>query len=228
MTLSPLAAERLGVRIVEVGAAETPRWAPAGDPEPPAPRSRHVCVGERGASLEFVPDPAMPPEMAAERAERAERAAARPRPVLPANPADPRLDDAPRPSLLLGLGLTPWPGPGGPFGPPCPACGDRALRRHVYCLVCDRWGSDAASGAAATPDLEPEKARARPPARTRSRNEPSPDGLRAERKARRKARLQAKVDAAKARKARPQAPTGGAVKPRETPTPAPRGNRPGC
>src|SRR3954469_21110157 len=40
-TLSALAAERLDVRLVEVGQSQTPRWARSGDPDPPPPRSKN-------------------------------------------------------------------------------------------------------------------------------------------------------------------------------------------
>jgi hypothetical protein len=39
VTLTPWAAERLEVRIVEIGVKEVPRWARAGQPEPPPPRA---------------------------------------------------------------------------------------------------------------------------------------------------------------------------------------------
>jgi hypothetical protein len=50
----------------------------------------------------------------------------------------------PAPTLLVGLGLTPWPGPGVGSQPnrPCPACGSGRLEPSMYCLYCDRWGLD--------------------------------------------------------------------------------------
>jgi len=137
VTLSALAAARLSARLVEVGAAATPRWARAGDPDPPPVRPRHVCKNGRAASLEFVPDPEPPPEVALARVCDPPR---KPRDDPPLT--TPRADDRPRPSAFLGLGLTPWPGPPRkPLGA-CPACGGRPLRPHVYCLYCDRWGLD--------------------------------------------------------------------------------------
>ena len=44
VTLTPWAAELLGVRIVEVGESELPRWARADQPDPPPPRARGVFV----------------------------------------------------------------------------------------------------------------------------------------------------------------------------------------
>jgi hypothetical protein len=85
-------------------------------------------------------------------AERSEQAAAVARAVaetrthvLPCSPNDAgRPDDWPLPSLLLGVGLTPWPGPGQEHDheTTCPVCGSRRLGPHMYCLYCDRWGLD--------------------------------------------------------------------------------------
>src|SRR5262249_4790366 len=65
VTLTGLAAERLGVHLVEVGLEESPRWWPIGDPEPPAPRARNVCAKEGSARLDFVVDPGPGPEQSA-------------------------------------------------------------------------------------------------------------------------------------------------------------------
>lgn len=141
VTLSPLAAERLGVRLVEVGVNATPRWACLGDPDPPAPRVKNVCRDARGATLEFVVDTSIPAEVAAIRGERAERVA-RANPVTPETQSTLGFEDLPKPSMLIGIGLTPWPGPGSAHLPDCPACGGRALAPRMYCLFCDRWGLD--------------------------------------------------------------------------------------
>ena len=150
VTLSPLGAERMGVRLVEEGFDVTPRWAQVGDPEPHAPRSTNLCASARSATLAFVPDPAPEPGEAAARGERAAVVAARV--VLKTTGGEPearaaklpRADDLPHPSVLLGVGLTPWPGPGQEIDQDatCPACGSRRLRSHMYCLYCDRWGLD--------------------------------------------------------------------------------------
>ncbi len=133
VTLSPLAAERLCVRIVEVGPAETPRWAGSGDPDPPALRSRSVCASDRAAGLDFVVDPYSfedflsqedPPEP----------------PATSSNGS--RTPFEFRPTLLVGLGLTPWPGPAELSKPACPACSGQSFRTCMYCLYCDRWGQD--------------------------------------------------------------------------------------
>jgi hypothetical protein len=197
VSLSPLGASRLGVRLVESGVAETPRWARSGDPEPPPPRPRNVCAGERGATLEFVNDPMPRPDLAAELAERTAVAVAKAeRPAAAESPARP--DALPFPSVLLGVGLTPWPGPGQApdMSGICPACGGRKLRPHVYCLCCDRWGLDR--GSLASDPGEP--LAPTPPTRPR----PAPDPLierlqherfRAHRKARRLKRRQAQTAA---------------------------------
>lgn len=155
VSLSPLGAERLGVKLVETGREATPRWAPAGEPEPPAPRPRHVFASARAASLDFVTDPSADPVAAAERGERA--AAAERSVVLSGEQAPARAsargDDLPAPSVLLGVGLTPWPGPGQSTAPDatCPVCGSRRLGPHMYCLYCDRWGLDRLAPQASRP-----------------------------------------------------------------------------
>jgi hypothetical protein len=139
VTLSSLAAERLCVHLIEVGPAETPRWAPVADPGPPPARSKNVCQSSRSASFELEPDPDSPPDIAAERAERAsDRLKAQASQAVHGN----RGDDLPRPSAYVGLGLSPWPGPAQVSDGVCPACCGRRLRPHEYCLFCDRWGLD--------------------------------------------------------------------------------------
>jgi hypothetical protein len=200
--LSPLAAERLGVRLVEVGAAGTPRWALSGDPDPPLPRARKVCRDERAATLEFVVDTEPPPEVAAargERAERAERAALAPQAGEVEKPATRTADDFPRPSLLIGLGLTPWPGPGVAQPAGCPACGGQTLGPQMYCLFCDRWGLDrlafATSQPAAAPGTPaPPTAKPKPPRKVRW-DQGEADRQKQRRKAKRKRRKQARLEA---------------------------------
>jgi hypothetical protein len=139
IALSSLAAERLKIHLVEVGPGETPRWAHLGDPAPPCPRAKHVCQSSVAAALEFAPDNSTPPPLAAERAERARRQAA----LLEANPSTTiRAEDLPWPTHLVGQGLVPWPGPTRDHATVCPACGNRRLKPHMYCLCCDRWGMD--------------------------------------------------------------------------------------
>ncbi len=139
VTLLALAAERLHVHLVEEGGDEVPRWARAGDPPPPRPRAKHVCAAEGAAALDFVPDRLATPDVAAEQAEEADALAS----TLPDGCARAvKVDDLPWPTLLVGLGLTPWPGPDRDPCASCPACGSRRLEPHEYCLCCDRWGMD--------------------------------------------------------------------------------------
>jgi hypothetical protein len=141
ITLSPLGAERLAVRLVEVGPAGTLRWAPLGDPSPPEPRSKNVCVTDRAAYFEFVTDPTESP---ADAISRFESLPARPGTARKGAAGLARPDDLPRPTQLVGVGLTPWPGPvhNAEELATCPVCGSRKLLPQMYCLYCDRWGLD--------------------------------------------------------------------------------------
>lgn len=141
--LSPLGAERLGVRLVEVGPKAVPAWARLGDVDPLPPRGPLDAQRVRPLNLERAPDPFPGPEQAAILAERSAAQFA----------AQERLGrdergsfSPPSPSHLIGVGLTPWPGPSQTPGPDrkgiCPACGGRPLRSHMYCLCCDNWGFD--------------------------------------------------------------------------------------
>ena len=110
VTLSVAAASSLGVRLVEVGAEQVPRWARAGDREPPPPRAPGVFRGDRAAMLDLVVDGAPGVESEAERAEEASSAA--PPPPAPGARPGPVAGHYPRPTHYLGGRLTPWPGPG--------------------------------------------------------------------------------------------------------------------
>jgi len=205
VTLSALAARRLGARLVEVGAGETPRWARAGDPDPPRPRAKHVCLSERAASLEFVPDPDLSPDLAAERGEHAE-ARARANHQSPAREA--RHEESPRPTVLVGLSLTPWPGPRSPSEGVCPACGDRTLGPQMYCLYCDRWGLDRLTPGDPLPPpasvvLPPRRARAAA-ADSATAEKAQAERLRARRKSKRHARHLARLEAERQRTPKPQ------------------------
>lgn len=191
VALSALGAERLGLRLVEVGVNAALRWANPDEPEPPAPRARNVIQNGRSADLEYVPDRAPRPEADAVRSERAARVvkavAATPRPRPPARP-----EPLTPPSLIIGVGLTPWPGPeqGPDPGEACPACGSRKLRPNDYCLCCDRWGLDHLApvvplssppvGAPAVLDAldraEADRLRSRRKARRRHRSQAGPGG----------------------------------------------------
>jgi hypothetical protein len=132
VTLSVAAAARLGVRLVESGQREAPRWSRIGEPEPPAPRASGVFRDERAATLERVVDPSARPDEEVD-ARPTDAAGSRERCVL---------DGLPRPTLLVGLGMTPWPGPGDGRKASCPGCGSKRLGPTMYCLYCDRWGLD--------------------------------------------------------------------------------------
>ena len=138
VTLSVAAASKLGVRLVEVGQDEVPRWARRGDPEPPMPRASGVFRADRAAKLELVVDPSSTPEQLAERAEEALA-----RSTIPPDPRERAcVEGLPVPTMLVGLGLTPWPGPGDGRKASCPSCRSRRLKPSMYCLYCDRWGLD--------------------------------------------------------------------------------------
>jgi hypothetical protein len=138
VTLSPLAAKRLSARLVEVGADGRTRWARAGEPEPPAPCATHVCADERAASLSYAEDPFPGVEAIADVAES--------HPLPPPPLGDDKetipIHELPRPTIFVGLDLTPWPGPPTVQNAVCPVCGSRMLGPQMYCLYCDRWGLD--------------------------------------------------------------------------------------
>ncbi len=192
VTLSALGAERLGVRLVESAEDHAPRWSPRGNPEPPTPRARNVCTLARAADLAFVIDPSPSPDLAAQRTEAVARRALAPDAT----------DNLPWPTLLLGQGLTPWPGPGRDPLAPCPACRSAALRPHVYCLCCDRWGLDDKLSAGSEGRPSQHQARRQGPPSEQA------DGVaqRARRKSRRRRKLEARnvVD----RQRDPRRPTG--------------------
>ena len=136
ITLSTYGAERLRVQLVPGGRSDTMRWASIDDRQP-SPRAAGRGQGDVDA-LDLIPDSSPGPEAEAEAAERAERLVHRSETAG----EPPALSTLPRPSILLGSGLTPWPGPGESRGPSCPGCGSRPIPEKAYCLVCDRWGLD--------------------------------------------------------------------------------------
>lgn len=156
--LSPWGADRLQQRLVEWGGLSF-RWTDARLPELAVLRARGRSGPDRDACAEDlgrIVDPAPGPGELAEAFEAGrtgpepERAGRGGRVPLPSRP--------PYPSRLIGQGLTPWPGPGPGPDHHCPACADRCLAAHEYCLRCDRWGQEPAPGPDAT-------GRARPPGR---------------------------------------------------------------
>jgi hypothetical protein len=138
VTLSVAAASKLALRLVEVGHDEVPRWARPGEPEPPSLRAVGVFRGERAANLELVIDPLATPEEALEQAEEALNL------LAIASGARERafFESLPGPTILVGTGLCPWPGPGLGRKASCPSCGSKRLKPSMYCLYCDRWGLD--------------------------------------------------------------------------------------
>jgi hypothetical protein len=192
VTLSVGAASRLGVRLVEFGQDEAPRWARSDEPEPPRPRASGVFRGERAASLELVVDPSIAPEEVAERAEEALS-----RSAVPTDPRKrPPIEGLPMPTLLIGAGLSPWPGPGDGRKASCPSCGSKHLQPWMYCLYCDRWGLD-------------HMLRDEPAPRPRSTRDPKDDARRRElerqaRKSKRRTRRFAQAEAERQSKQRPR------------------------
>jgi len=151
VTLSVLGASRLGVRLVESGRSESLRWANQGDPEPSAPRASGVFRDERAANLERLVDPLGSPEEIVERAEElVER-----QDQATGGPSRRGFEGWPAPTLLIGSGLTPWPGPGQGQQGSCPSCGSKKLGPAMYCLYCDRWGLDPSIPAVAKPRNRP-------------------------------------------------------------------------
>lgn len=162
VTLTPLAAERLGVRILEVGRDLMPRWD---RPEVwTVDRPVRASV-DRGRPETHWPDRIDPGPGPAEQAIAAEEL------LATTGPRRGDIDTSPRLSVLIAASLTPWPGPTAAASC-CPGCGGRPLRAWEYCLYCDRWGLD-----------RPVKAR-----RRRSEAQTAESG-RASRKARLKARF---------------------------------------
>ena len=198
VTLSVAAASRLCLRLVEVGPDEVPRWARPGDPEPPIPRALGVFRGERAAGLELVADPSASPEEAAERAEEMLSRFARVSDSSAGVKTASRgfFEGLPGPTLLVGSGLSPWPGPGDGRKASCPSCGSKRLKPSMYCLYCDRWGLD-------------HLLRGEPPPRTRAFRDPRDDVRRRElerqsRKAKRRARQIEKIEAERRSKRKPR------------------------
>jgi hypothetical protein len=142
ITLSPLAAERARVRLTPVGfqsgaiSDSAMRWISIDEPVS-SPRAKG-CSDEDRVYLDGFVDPAPGPDVELEAAERDARIAER-----KLDAGDARWHHfLPRPTILLGVGLSPWPGPRQHKGPHCPACGSKPISESAYCLICDRWGLD--------------------------------------------------------------------------------------
>lgn len=200
VTLSAMASARLGVRLVEVGPRETPRWARESHPDPPSVRSAGLFRTDRAAKLDLVVDPNPSCETRLIDGETAEQErhglvadGNRPAEGGPNRP-DPR--DWPRPTLIVGERLTPWPGPGPVDLAACPGCGSRSLARTAYCLLCDRWGCDDLLEAIRATNPGP-RPRPRPPVAPEPRK---PDPSREKRRIRRKQRLESLRAASRSRR----------------------------
>ena len=143
VTLSSLAAERFGYRIVEYGYSLEHRWAREGDPDPPVTRAFHVMRSASTATFDFLIDPTPGPAETVAQSEQAARFQANGRFGKVRRGAG--RGEPPRPTLILGTGLVAWPGATSVEGEPdpCPACGSQSLPPHVYCLCCDRWGLES-------------------------------------------------------------------------------------
>ncbi|WP_422927022.1 hypothetical protein [Singulisphaera sp. PoT] len=155
IVLTPLAAERLGVEIVEAEDGE--RWLPIGAPPPPRLK---VWPGREISETGMQDDPELPsffeteadpeahePYLELIAYESAERIASELEPPKP-EPAyggpwryfDSSLGSVPWPRIILGLAMQ-WPVVRAE-GEPCPCCRGRKLELVAFCLVCERSGVD--------------------------------------------------------------------------------------
>jgi len=135
VTLSPLGASRLGVRLVETRRAEIFRWSresvTARSRKAPS-RAQVKATEEHERRLEAASldphDHVAEVDQVLDEQGRRDRRRRRARRELP------------RPTLLLiGDPLIPWHEIELP-GPDCPTCGGLELGRSTYCLRCSRWG----------------------------------------------------------------------------------------
>jgi hypothetical protein len=136
VTLTPHAAERLGVKLFMIGRSDGMRWMSI-DEEEPGPY--HASGRHEGITvLEFVADPSPGPLARIESNERLYRLSDQ-----NAEASDTRwIDLLPPPRIFIGTALIPYPGPKLVPNQPCPACGSKPLPKACYCLVCDAWGMD--------------------------------------------------------------------------------------
>jgi hypothetical protein len=178
VTLSPLAAHRLSVELIEFGPEEIPRWSSIGEPSTDRPRVSDMPFGGHGPIQDNIDEAMLPPDLLIERAETVARRAARYRQKL-VETAD--VGDLPPPCHFLGQNLTPWPGPAVTgLAESCPVCAGRPLSPHVYCLYCDRWGLDTVLeilvARSAKPKSNPSSKRTNPNQATSSDTTESPRG----------------------------------------------------
>jgi hypothetical protein len=146
VTLSPLAAQRLGVTLVETRQAEIFHWSrdavsARSRRRPSARQLRQLEAHER--ALNEIEDPSQSIDLVVESIDREELIRRR-------RQLKPRIREMPRPSILLtGHPLIPW-----DEWPHrirhrvncrpkvCPVCRDRPLSRSTLCLSCGNWGWD--------------------------------------------------------------------------------------
>jgi hypothetical protein len=170
VTLSARAARLLGVRLVERGRRSLPRWAGRRDPEPRRRAGPGRAGDEPAGDVTWAGDPSPTAEEAVIARESATDRGTRGRS---------------RPSLLIGLNLCPWPGPGQRApGAPCPGCRGARLPADRYCLCCDRCGADAE-------DVASRRQRRTPPRQDRAATEARRNAERSRRRSRRRERLRA-------------------------------------
>ena len=135
VTFSPLGATRLGLRLIEVGPTELPRWAYPDEPDPPLLKAKGVSVDPRGADLSSVVDDGPGPGELAERSDAFSF-------NVPPGVGKVDINALPLPLFFRGLSLT-WHGSHNVQGrAKCPACRCNPLGPREYCLLCDRWGLD--------------------------------------------------------------------------------------
>ena len=188
----PFGASRLGVRLVESGPEESPRWAGSGEPEPPKAPGPGRLPGGAGVPAVVGGQPlGLPPRRA-----RTGRGGG-PTPGPSAGPipgGGPTSIGPPRPRLLIGSGLTPWPGPVGRPRGVVPGLRLQSPRnRHPIASIATAGGSttcwpttgrrrpatargpaDVAERARAGPTSPEIQARAKRSAQAQSRRRPRP------------------------------------------------------
>ncbi len=135
VTFSPLGATRLGLRLIEVGPTELPRWAYPSEPDPPLLKAKGVSIDPLAAGLVNVIDDTPGPH------ELSERSDTRLLKVAPdASPVN--INALPLPIFFRGQNQT-WHGAHrADARHRCPGCRCHPLGPREYCLVCDRWGLD--------------------------------------------------------------------------------------
>lgn len=125
VTFTPIGAARLGVRLIEIGPDETPRWARPETPEPSPPTAKGIFRDYSTLCAVVGPTPA--PDAALEADEE-----------IDATRTDRKAGPVVGPHRFVGANL-PWPGPKD-WDAPCPFC--RPEVKGPYCLYCDGVDAD--------------------------------------------------------------------------------------